>query len=1061
MPTIPQATHAILSNGERLEFPAGINETEVVRLYRQKEEEIARRDLPISNPNLVDGPTSTVTGMTPFQAQSRAEAGLEAAKPALALGTRIAGPALAAVGAPAVIPASAGALSSFTLGSLIGSFSNTASELLAQNVEQINRDKTDVNYGKLGGAAIYGLNPLRTTGTIMSRVGVNVPTTIGQSELGRFIENGKEKYTEEFAASTLPDFFLRFGTPAGMAGIGSVAGGVQDISREAQAGIKRKQRMMPGARVMPGEAIPDFIPYDQAAINAGSRLAISLYEDLGTPIGQKIEAALPNIPEILPLKRRLMDDMSLLESSQARYLNAQRKAQEAAQRAQDAAAAGAAEAAQLEGEARLAALEATSNRIFLRSDIRKSIGAAIGSNTKDYTFGARDLDMKQLLDDVDGFLETTISSTYKRAGYNINDPVVSLGDVEFTLAQAAKNPDNPLHHRQTYEKILADTRKYFADNGVEGKLDLGSYRNFRNAMYDSRKGALGESSSNLAHAQAAVAYDAVRDAADNYILKTNPNAFQTWKTANALVASRSAAFDNPTYELMMSGGNISTSAANKLVEGIMSQGNKGRVMRDVTVMSEMIAAMANPADPASRETAAAAADAFKGLFNDAVRDTLLTRSSILGSGQRASDYIMDAFDVNKLVKELDTLERVGFPIADLKLGSPNQIRSYARMLDITGKATATDKDISQFLTFANEFGEKDAAWLMEYRDALTSEMIARGPGAKAQAQARKVQALNNFKLTEDQAKKALDDALSNPIVAFLNDPNTRASNFSANSLSMGMLMSLEPSVLKDLTKSLSAAGRLDDLETLRVAAAASVMRQFEPAANGKAEIANLRALNEFFYGQNEGEKRARQAMRSLLGDDRYRNLERAFGQPIKERFDYRQALDANASNSRLVAIRQRIPIGTTRGYAQSDSNVVSDLLARGRFNAIYKMFIDPNWRDEFAQASGAIDMAINKTPALRSVLAIANDDDERQKAARMAVSMMNYGASEGLPYLSNQAPGGGGFRGAMETLAANYLPASMGLYASGRTGPIQQPTQAQLSQLQQISASLARPTPGR
>lgn len=982
-------TTVILSNGREVVFSDELSDEEIFRRAKQMDE---AEQAMLANPNAMQ-PRSTVTGMTANEAQARASAGLEAFKPAAAMAARVGLPIAAAVAAPIALPAAAAATAGgVALSAGIGALSGAGSEFVAQTIEQLERDKVQYDPRAISASALAGAAPMIRGGSLATRVGVNVPSALGTSELSRFIamgedEQGKSRYTP--FEDSISGYAYRYGLPVALAGAGSLGGSTAARSKEAQANIARIQSDRgAGSRVTLSEAIPDYINIERAAIARGSQLADDILNDLSAPIGPKIEAYFKDIPDVDPIFRDLEAKRDLFNRVQDDYLKAQAVADRAAQEAQAARAASGRDATAKVAKANLDAFQATAAKVKLSETVLKELKGVESRSIGSVSAGVRDNNLRSLITSADNHMKSAIDDAYALAGYDNNTPVVSLPDVMEQIDAMAKNPKNRLSNPGVRDEMKEIVENYFLEKKVDGnKLDLLHFKRIRNDMEN--RLVLKNLSESEAAATARDAYNAIADAADSYIARTNPQYMPAWSAAQSLAKSRFDVIGTPTFKIVTADPKVSAEISNTLYKSMKESGRASQVADDVRKIATTIAASYDATNPVGRNLAIDAANRFVANMNSSLADALLSETRLIGKGVRTG---LDAFDPDKIATELDALDAVGFRPEQLGLGTSKTMRSLARVIDISEKAKGakmiTQAELNEFLDNAAIIGGDRAAWKLEHQRAVRDMLIASGAKERGNAAARAEVAARNAKLSLRDAELARAKALSNPLVRMFEDSNFKISSDEANNGNLlGKMMTMPKDTLAKLVnafKERRSPSDLENLEKLRVAAAAQIMRQYESSINGLVPRVKLKELHDFFYKAGP-EDEIRKKYIALLGKDEFDNLERNFGRPIKGIVQTTEQLtDASREGTRsAIAVRPRQTFGNDVNITfYGDFKRAVDLIRNGRYNTLYKMYVDPKWAPKVQAAGGALDMAINKTPALGAILNISRDRDDRGRQPR-------------------------------------------------------------------------------
>jgi hypothetical protein len=859
----------------------------------------------------------------------------------------------------------------------ISGTSSAIAEFVGQVIDQAGKDKMDIDTDKIAGAFVGGLNPFATKGSLLKRAVINVPSAYTGSELSRFISSGEDWKNYKFASTSDLEGFTRSFAPAAIGLAAGVGGRGRELSNEARANTAVIRNNGYTGPITLGMGLPGKSAMEADAFARQNQLARRLVDDLNGSLDDQINQAFPNVPDTDPLKKQLDDAKGLLQARRDSYFKAKAEADQAALIAQDARAKNQQNSKALLADANLKAFRATTERVALSAANDMVFGGQGIRSIDELTSARRGQELIQLASGADDFVKEAVDMLYDSTGFGRNFTVVTRDDFMKRVNDLAKSSKNPVQGKILREQMKTLGDAFFQKFGDgKGRLSLEGFRMFKNEIYNGFK-AVGRSD---AEAGAAMrdAYRAISEASENYVSRVDPSALPRMQAANALAASRFSAIDNPTYGMIERGESDSlfkylmdeVEDASKVLKG-------NTVMQDVDNIVRMIASTADPADPKSVNAAVVAGESFRQKFLMNMRDTLLRRSEIVGSGERLSPA---AFDTGKIISQLDTLSAKGFPIEELGIGTPKQIKALARIQTLSKTAAVTPAEYERFLVQAVEFGADQAAWRMEYGRALRDQLLSTGSKTRRAQTARLVNARKNAKINEQDAADALREAEKDPLVMFLADNGTsmKLSDDPANNIKwVDKLLTVEPSVLNDFTAALQASGRVRDLDNLRVAAASTVMRRFGTAASGEATRADLNALSEFFDNKNQKYVNQRNSLRALLGNDAFDNLENMYGTQVRFIVDERNKMMGGQTEAtrQAVNVRGRLP---GKGFtAYFNPQQFEALLRDQSYNQMYRMYIDPRYAQKFEAAFTATEAAV--PPALRAIMNISRIEDDRNR----------------------------------------------------------------------------------
>jgi hypothetical protein len=859
----------------------------------------------------------------------------------------------------------------------ISGTSSAIAEFVGQVIDQAGKDDMKIDANRIGGAFVGGLNPFATKGGLLKRAFVNVPSAYTGSELSRFISSGEDWKNYKFASTSDLEGFTRTFAPVAVGLASGVGGRGRELSNEAKANTAVIRNNGYTGPITLGMGLPGKSAMEADAFARANTQARRLVDDLNGSLDDQINQAFPDIPDTDPLKKQLDEAKGLLQARRDSYFKAKAEADQAALIAQDARAKNQQNAPALLAEAKLKAFRATVEKTAVSAANDTVFGGQGIRSIDELTSARRGQELIQLASGADDFMKDAVDMLYDSTGFGRNFTVVTQDDFMKRVNDLAKSSNNPVQGKILREQMKTLGDAFFQKYGdSKGRLSLEGFRMFKNEIYNGFK-AIGRSERE-ANAAMRDAYRAISEASENYIGRVDPTALPKMQAANALASSRFSAIENATYEMIQRGESDSlfkylmdeVEDASKVLKG-------NTVMQDVDNISKMIASTADPADPKSVNAAIIAGESFRQKFLMNMRDTLLRRSEVVGSGERLSPA---AFDTSKIISQLDTLSAKGFPIEELGIGTAKQVKALARIQSLSKTAAVTPAEYERFLVQAVEFGADQAAWRMEYGRALRDQLLSTGSKTRRAQTARLVEARRNAKISEQDAAQALREAEKDPLVVFLADKGTnmKLSDDPANNIKwVDKLLTVEPSVLNDFTAALQASGRGRDLDNLRVAAASTVMRRFGSAASGEATRVDLNALSEFFNNNNQKYANQRGALRAILGNDAFDNLENMYGNQVRFIVDERNKIMGGQTEAtrQAVNVRGRLP---GKGFtAYFNPQQFEALLRDQSYNQMYRMYIDPRYAQKFEAAFTATEAAV--PPALRAIMNISRMDDDRNR----------------------------------------------------------------------------------
>lgn len=864
--------------------------------------------------------------------------------------------------------------------SLTGAGTSMIGEYLANVMDSMRDPEIKRNASSILAAGIAGGTPMFQSGGLLMRGAKNLASNIGFSEISNFMGSGGDlsepesvkKYIEETSPQTAGETFQRYGLPAITAGLGSLGGRTSQLSEEAAA-----NRVIAGQgrgikpTVMLSEAVPDMAVLEQKAYARSNQQALQRLASIRSDIGGVIAEEFPAVTSD-NVRQTLMAARGKLENLQR---DARIAADEAFAAQQEADRLGA-----ISGEGAKAAIADARLRAFKAQALEAAYGDEVlnifGANNvplSDVALGARDARARQLARGSDEFIKSVVDAGYEASGVKRNTRVLSADNFSDVMRRASARRGSPLNDPAARDLLAGRVAAAMDKFAPDGLLSYDNFIQLRGDLIESLE--LPGQSEASKRALRQVAYDVVSEAADEYMAATNPNALAGWKTAQALAATRFKAVNSTVFRQLVNG------ESDQLFKEILEGGKESQAMTGLMDIEKMLKASFNPADTASRDAAMAAGGYFRRYVYDILREGALGNAQNIGTGIKQGP---GAFDTKKMITMLDTLDTRGIPVGQLGLGTPKQIRALARIQNMTGVTTVTREDLNLFLDQVQALGEDRAAWATAYRNAVRDELIASDAGSRAKAAARAREAFRNAKLNAENANALLLDAKKDALVEFMGDTNVKLSGDDANNAKfVTRIMTMPESQIKGLVTALEQSKRGSDLEELRIAATTQIMRQFESVANGSATTADLQKIGDFFFNQNSDAIAFRNQYRALLGEARFKNLKETFGRPVMRALETDASLRA-APREGADVIQSRIRTTGSDGLlrrvaAIGNLNPLLDLARDKQYSILYKMYVDPEISNKIRQAGGALDVAINRSPALGTLLNIYRARDEENK----------------------------------------------------------------------------------
>jgi hypothetical protein len=913
---------------------------------------------------------STVTGMTPSEAQATAELGMrdltEASRQSAAASMRYGVPIAAGVGAAMAAPVTLPAIGLGALISGTGAATGYLGDYLAQSIELAGKEGEPSQREALAAGIRSGV-PVKFAGKFTPRFLFNSAAMLSANEGAEIIEKGND-YS---VPTTKAEAAIRWGLPIGMATAVSKVGQVANRATAADVNIQQIAKERFGGSAMVGEVLPELSALEARQFLTGNKIAHKLLEETDANFGDAILRAFPDSPETGKIGRYLLGAKEQLGQVESR-ITAAKKELESAQEQMQVAMLDASPTKMIAAKKRAAeaALKITSEGL-----VKDTIAnVAFGKNdmaVSAVSLGNRAAKLGNIMKEVageEGVIKRNIDAIYTDAGIGPNTPVADWSSVRASIVSQSKR-GGFFEGKELRDDTLKSIGKYFQDRG--GVLSLEQYRNIQSSIADEMvsKGMKPD----RAEAIAGRIYQAIRQSSDKYLSKTLPPAqFESWKRGQALSAQNFALRETDAVKLLQE-GNVDGFYDKVLKEGW------GKTAESFDNYAKFIASTGAASGPEGAKAALDAANAFKIQVNRLLGQTVLSRSTTerIGTGQ---DMLSSLVDPRALAREVDTLRAKGFKnVADLGLGTPEQIKAMAKIASPGTPGGITTDQMKAFLDAAPIIGIPRATAEARYVSALRDSLLTEGtPQAKRKVlEARRY--MNEAKLTEERyniVSQALDN---DPIVRLLRDPGfslpksvTQSAQFNKH------LLTLEPETAKAFAQNLQAAGKSGDLDTIRKALSYDVMRQFDSVGAGPQRVNMQKMVDSFLRPGDTASTNRNKVLRELIGEEGFSNLKDNFILPMRRLLDTAEGIapkSIGSGQSGMLYLRQGVQAGEFRLAGIISPRVVLDLIGRGRYNTAYTLYINPKTAPIFKRAAWDVDKAINNTPALGTALKLAAEQD--------------------------------------------------------------------------------------
>lgn len=952
-------------------------------------------------------PVSTITGMTPSQAQARGEAGAEALQTGVAQVAREVPVAALRYGGPVAAGIATAPLSApVAAASMVGAFG--LSEAAAQTLQNMMTGE-EYRPKQIAVSSAFGLAPplsIAQTNRFFGMAVNNLKASQGvanflanaglqtaASETARIIESDSSLLDAMFQKPEgFTDSALRFGVPALTSAIGSrfaykTASTEQAAERAAKISSERF-----GRRFVIGELLEGYSEMEKKAYADRLPLVVNAVENLGADIGPALVTAFKDLPNSQQVADALVKTGAIgkLEKLKASV----NSAEAAKQQANDAYTAAAREARfdapVFEEQARKAGVEAARQYALFEEGIQDVFGIKPG----DVLMGSatRLRKVQDFAESAENAVKTGISSLYENVGIGINDPVMTS---ELLIAALNKNVPSENARVEIIQAIDAARRRIPTLIKPDGTLSRDSFLRIRNEIAAELVSAGQRPDS--ANRTAAQAYASVLEASEAFMQATAPEKLVALRKANSANRAVEQAISGmapdqreSTIQLLRKGD----------IPGVVKLIESPQALQVVDEIEAYAAAMRGVGDGPSM----AAASRFKDNTYKAIRDELVG-SSLLGVG--GIDDASRRVDAEALSKRLDKLRSNKFPVSELRLGTSDEIATLARLSNDYGLSV---ERVNAFLDDAAKVGTRGAEARVRFQKAYESYLTSGTPGESSRnlVQLRKV--AKDAKLDFDTQSRLMADARRDPLVQLFSRTDLGLStDFSKNTRFSYALLDAGPTVVKRLIDSLegkavknsglSAAevlNRSQIADTLRKSVARDVFLNSVAKSIGPDDKSlAFTQITNFFYGNSPAAIRQRESFMALLGKDTFNDLKDKWASPIstilKTSRDYGSKIYDFAPEMTIAASGVSFgmagaggnasPVGAQRGVILKNwFRDVSKAVRSYRMHEAYELFVDPVSSKAYREFNYNLNKFLNSTPRNLAAYQLAQRRDQEEQA---------------------------------------------------------------------------------
>jgi hypothetical protein len=946
---------------------------------------------------------STITGMTPAQAQARAEAGMQA----LEAGTRefaeAVPPAVARYGVPvaaglATAPLSFPAAAATMTGAL------GLSELGAQALESMISGQ-EYRPGQVGAAMAFGpAVPLRIAQTnkifglaadnLKAGQGVvnflaNAGLQTAASETARAIESDKSFLEAAFQApSSFTEAGLRFVIPAVVSGIGTRVSYRATAAEQAAQRAEQLTKERFGPRYMLGELLEGYQPIEKKSISDGLPFVVERLNNLGADIGSEVISHFAGAKNTEDVAKRLIATGAIgkLEVLQKNARDAYAAKQAADAALDKAAKKSAADLPIFEAQARAAGVEAAKQYSLYTSGIDDVFGISRGS----ILVGAskRKEDVMRNAEAAKLSVDEGLDALYAASGIKINERVLTKDLMFSYLDRRIKDKNARQEIKDSIESAAKRLSTLIDDNG---NISRSSFLRIRNDIASELVAAGKEP--RYANRVAAQAYGAIVDASEAYMKAADPTKLAALKKANKsarAVAQATTGFEEDQRE----------SVIPLLQRGLI--GDVVKIMESPSAKSAIdeinayAAALRGMGDNASK----AAANVFRAQTFNAIRDELVESSLLNLSGV---DQLARVVDVEKLSKRLDALRRNKFPVERLNLGTSDEIATLSRLSNEVGMSV---DQVNNFLNDAVSIGTNGAEARVRYQRAYVDYLTSGTPADQKRNLTKLKDLARKGKIDYNESERLLAEARRDPLVELFNstdlnlNPDTsKNSRYSFALLDAGennvkrLVDSLEgPSVRKAGLPANEVIRRAKLADDLRKSVARDVFfNAIEKSSGPGDKTLALQQVTNLFYGESDAAIRQRKSLMALIGKDSFNDLKDKFAKPsadiLKQAEQYGAKVYDFRPETTLAASGVSMGVGAGQGGAGSIGaqrgkilggwfSDISRSIRNYRINEAYLLFVDPEGSKAYRNAAYNLDRFLNSSQRNMMAYRLAQQQDD-------------------------------------------------------------------------------------
>lgn len=841
-------------------------------------------------------------------------------------------------GLPALATVAAGPAGGAATIAAIGGVSGAIGSFAAQGSEVARGAREGYDAGEIASDAILSATPFKGTGGLFSRAGANVGMSLGAQELASLARGDGHVGAQEGAVAALS--------------------GVLSAGRQIGASVSAKQPVgaaISKARHGGNVAIAELYPSQtnlEGRLYATDDTVRKIIDDMDAGTARKTIGDFADNVENPAVAKELHELSRKLAPVQKRVNDANKalaKADEALVRAKELRA----DTLPRVQHARNQAAFDASTAIYAREGMVRSIVPDIGTDMSGIARGSRNKRLAAVSEASTNAVKSGMDDLWGKVGLGLNEKQLMRDD----LLKAIKfNRQKLLQGKDAKKDFMDEAIKMF--DGAQS-VTRERYTSFRDRF--AKKLADKGTNPNTANKMAAEAYTILKKSADRFVagsLRT-PKQKAAWKQFNSVSSGYFSARGEKVVELIGKGD------ADGLVKAL-SEG-KGMTLDSLNAYTKSIEKVAGPE----------AASLFRKDVNALISDGIVDSSVIKGSGLAGAE----AIDAKKLISTLDTLRGNGYPMKDLGLGSPGQVRQLAQL--VSGGQYSRSQ-ISKIIQDLPSVGYPTARGRADYYNALRESILKDGGGGEIRKNARLRNIRNRAKLNQQEAEAMEASVRLDPMVALLDDTGMKLSADPVRNIGHATkIIDTDGPTTKAFVKAMKDSGRGKQLEQVKDSAVAGTMMSFYEEVVGQPPRMKVKEITKFFTSPLPDVKRKREALRGLMGEEEFSKLKVAFADESVKIGSTRATL-SNVPMGIADELRGNVSMPTGAGARIGQGGVIAFITRMqraGRYHTIRKMVLGPN-SEKFAKAGYILENYAATSPVNASMVKILQHKEEQAVAER-------------------------------------------------------------------------------